>query len=349
MSFPPLGHGIHLPHVDIDHLTRDVVHGAEVAFKHVTGLKRMPAASGGTDTLRLIADSNFRTVDLEPGGKRVLILIHGILDRVFGTAFLPILCRHDFLRRAHAHYGGGVFGFDHLTLSESPLENALQLLSLIPHGAQVDIICHSRGGLVARALIEHPALADQRRAKDIQIGHVVFVGAANQGSILASKDNLPHLLSVFGAHGKDSPDHIEREISRLRRQIVTLLAGLLGARADALPGVAALVPESELIRVLNASTHTANPEVSFVRANFGGTTDPLLRHLEPLSRNGFGTTLNDLVVPFAGMANLGPRTPARLEEHVLDDTVAPQGKWYHLNYFDSPDVLEFIARRLDVP
>ncbi len=49
-------------------------------------------------------------------------------------------------------FDGGVYGFEHRTLSESPIENALQLARALPAGAKVNLVSHSRGGLVADLL-----------------------------------------------------------------------------------------------------------------------------------------------------------------------------------------------------
>ena len=57
-----------------------------------------------------------------------------------------------------------VLGFEHWTLSKSPEENTKLLLEQLPKTwamngdpdapLELDIICHSRGGLAVRALIE---------------------------------------------------------------------------------------------------------------------------------------------------------------------------------------------------
>ncbi|HZP87970.1 MAG TPA: CHAT domain-containing protein, partial [Burkholderiales bacterium] len=61
------------------------------------------------------------------------------------------------------HFTGGIYAFEHRTLSESPIENAIELARALPQGAHVSLVSHSRGGLVADlmclgdfdALIEH--------------------------------------------------------------------------------------------------------------------------------------------------------------------------------------------------
>jgi hypothetical protein len=65
-------------------------------------------------------------------------------------------------------YGDRVYALDHLTLSRSPLENALTLVSALPVGARVHLVTHSRGGLVAEALV--------RGSADIDSNLRVFAG-----------------------------------------------------------------------------------------------------------------------------------------------------------------------------
>ncbi|WUI60523.1 hypothetical protein OG774_22620 [Actinomycetospora sp. NBC_00405] len=51
-------------------------------------------------------------------------------------------------------YDGRIIAFDHPTASVPPEQNAKALLRLIPDDVhlELDIVCHSRGGLVARIL-----------------------------------------------------------------------------------------------------------------------------------------------------------------------------------------------------
>jgi hypothetical protein len=50
------------------------------------------------------------------------------------------------------HFGDNIFAFEHHTLSASPIENALQLAKALPKGACLNLVSHSRGGLVADLL-----------------------------------------------------------------------------------------------------------------------------------------------------------------------------------------------------
>jgi CHAT domain-containing protein/pimeloyl-ACP methyl ester carboxylesterase len=49
-------------------------------------------------------------------------------------------------------FGERVFGFEHRTFSESPIDNALALAELLPAKARLSLVTHSRGGLVGDLL-----------------------------------------------------------------------------------------------------------------------------------------------------------------------------------------------------
>ncbi len=49
-------------------------------------------------------------------------------------------------------FGDRIFGFEHRTFSESPIDNALQLAETLPAGARLSLVTHSRGGLVGDLL-----------------------------------------------------------------------------------------------------------------------------------------------------------------------------------------------------
>lgn len=90
---------------------------------------------------------------------RILLLVHGTFSSTDG-GFAQLAAAGSgraFLEGALTEYDA-VIGFDHRTLSVDPLTNARDLFDLLcaraPRGATVDIVTHSRGGLVARALVE---------------------------------------------------------------------------------------------------------------------------------------------------------------------------------------------------
>jgi hypothetical protein len=339
----------------------DVLVAAAESLYKVPGMKKLPAASafpeypaplGDPGTLLHVGAGffqDFGRTDEIAGSSRALLIVHGILDRVYGFALSPLLIWGDLLGRLHELYGGRVYAFDHPTLSKGPLENARDLLALLPDGVQLDILCHSRGGLVTRCLLEHPEMRGKLDAKRIHVGRVIFMAAANQGSRLAAPNHLADMLNVFAGFGSISPVPLVRDTLRAASDLMLQTLHAISVDANALPGVAALIPGNPLIRELNASPLPASGHYSFIRANFDHTTERLLKPVEAASDRGFGTELSDLVVPFDGVIGVGRRSEARPD--VVPDVAGlgtpmkPQGHWHHLNLLDSQPVRDFIIGR----
>ncbi len=80
-------------------------------------------------------------------GKPMLVLIHGTASYTLGS-FADLRENQDTWDKLQQRFPGGIFGFEHRTISESPSENARALLEALPKGARVSLLTHSRGGLV---------------------------------------------------------------------------------------------------------------------------------------------------------------------------------------------------------
>lgn len=81
-----------------------------------------------------------------------LVFIHGLGSSTLGS-FGDLLADQRMLWPAlQRRFAGGIYAFEHRTLSESPIESALQLLAALPEGIEVSFVAHSRGGLVADLL-----------------------------------------------------------------------------------------------------------------------------------------------------------------------------------------------------
>ncbi|MGQ0593949.1 MAG: CHAT domain-containing protein [Gammaproteobacteria bacterium] len=87
----------------------------------------------------------------------LLIFIHGTASHTLG-AFRDLRvpgASTDWEPLAR-QFGERVFGFEHRTFSESPIDNALALAHALPAGARLSLITHSRGGLVGDLLCLGP-------------------------------------------------------------------------------------------------------------------------------------------------------------------------------------------------
>jgi hypothetical protein len=131
---------------------------------------------------------------------KILLFIHGTFQSTVGsygmlTSTAP---GQNFLKSAAGSYDA-VIGFDHRTLSRDPLENAIDLLARLSaqHLANtptIDIVSYSRGGLVARSLIEYLLPSSTWH---VDIGRVVFVGATNAGTLLAEPENWKDFVDLY--------------------------------------------------------------------------------------------------------------------------------------------------------
>ncbi|MEO8496617.1 MAG: hypothetical protein ABI614_16235 [Planctomycetota bacterium] len=133
---------------------------------------------------------------LSPEAKRTpsaLLLIHGTISKTAS----PVNGLGDkFLDWAREHYGI-VLGFDHWTLSKDPQQNAemlaeqLQLMAPeLLENRRLDIITHSRGGLVARAFCE---LGGHEKA----VRNLIFLGTPNCGTDLAKSENWGRMADTL--------------------------------------------------------------------------------------------------------------------------------------------------------
>ncbi|NMG73565.1 DUF7379 domain-containing protein, partial [Aromatoleum diolicum] len=83
----------------------------------------------------------------------MLLFIHGTGSHTLG-GFKDLRsggAAGDWEPLAH-RFGERIFGFEHRTFSESPIDNALQLARALPAGARLSVVTHSRGGLVGDLL-----------------------------------------------------------------------------------------------------------------------------------------------------------------------------------------------------
>ena len=127
---------------------------------------------------------------------RILLLIHGtfsntekLIDDLKQTA--------AFMGRIAAAGYTQIVGFDHFTVSRAPFVNAAELAVLFANStAELDILCHSRGGLVTRWFAEMLDRQPGRRRR------IVFVGCPLQGTSLADPGSIRRGLTLMTNVGK---------------------------------------------------------------------------------------------------------------------------------------------------
>jgi hypothetical protein len=115
------------------------------------------------ELIRSVTPDNYRSQVTDPfqnwsalNGQRSLLVVHGILSST--NEMLSCLPKSA-MEELHRHYGGRVIAFDQITVSRSPEDNARHFLETLRRQAPTgrfdfDILCHSRGGIVSRTLVE---------------------------------------------------------------------------------------------------------------------------------------------------------------------------------------------------
>lgn len=294
---------------------------------------------------------------------RVLLFVHGTFSSTVGSfgALGVVPQGRDFLARVRASHDV-VLGFDHATLSVDPLANAKDLLKRLrrikwPRPPHIDIIAFSRGGLVARSLIEHLLPGSGWKAT---IGRVAFVGCTNGGTQLAEPDNWHRFA-----------DHYTN-LALAATRVLSLLPGVQGASTiasgvirgvgvlvkalasaaitdGAVPGLAAMEPDGAFVTTINGmqpgQPSPANAQYFAVTSDFeagkalrsGGVPElppKLLMRIADWGADELYGEPNDLVVHVRSMTQIDPDLGT-----FVKDTLAygSNGVVYHTNYFTRED------------
>lgn len=292
---------------------------------------------GSTALLNLLN----RPAQAENGERRALVFLHGAFSQGH-SAFneLP----PELVDALHRKYGGRVVAFDHPTMSASPVENAqrfVQLLSPEVNNLTFDCICHSRGGLVARALAKELAGHGQQ----LSLGKVIFCASPNYGTPLADGSRWRQLLDQVSTALNLLPPPAAAVTSVLEG-LVTAVKIVGAAAVDGLPGLSAMNPA--LLKA-PADTDLNNKLFYGICTNY-----------EPSLSSGLALLLrdeavdvqmgeaNDLVVPTVGVLSSGAVLDTPLSPgHVF--VFPPGDKVAHFNYFAQPETQERLKRWLNVP
>ncbi len=228
---------------------------------------------------------------------RVLLIVHG----TFGKAAKPTgSLGEEFLDWARSRYRA-VIAFDHWTLSKTPEQNAQMLWDLLDpelhRGHKLDVITHSRGGLVARAFVELLGHGDAVR-------RVVFVGTPNAGTNLANPKNWGRAADLLVNFVHSDPLGLYGALSGMLVQLIVRQG------EKEIPGLLAqnpmmLGPNDFLARLQAKGAFPADVSYAAVAANYEPHEE---FNLKSLADKTFDTAVdaffphaNDLVVDTASV------------------------------------------------
>ena len=128
--------------------TKVLMAAIEKRLDQQPGLYRWVGASGKPADLAAV-DLNDPKQPAPSPARPMLVFVHGTASSTLGSFGDLRTGDRDLWGMLTARFTGGIFAFEHRTLSESPIENAIALANALPQGAQVCLVSHSRGGLVA--------------------------------------------------------------------------------------------------------------------------------------------------------------------------------------------------------
>ncbi|MEX0749208.1 MAG: CHAT domain-containing protein [Dehalococcoidia bacterium] len=248
-----------------------------------------------------------------------------------------------------------VLGFDHVTLSEDPLQNAEDLLKRLtaakwPQPPEIDVVAYSRGGLVARSFLETVLPGSGWSPR---IGRAVLVACTNNGTRLAEPDNWRTFIDLYTNLSAGA----SRAIAVLPHgalAAVVLSEAIQGAGAlvkyvathavsdGGVPGLSAMEPDGKFVVTLNKTQEgqqtaeaaeyfaiTSDFEPELMGAN-GALPSRLLTFLKDGLIDQLMQLPNDLVVDTTAMTIVDPHA-GQFVKDTLD--FGSNGDVFHTNYF----------------
>ncbi len=230
------------------------------------------------------------------GEGRSLLFVHGTFGRAH-SAFGGL--DPATMATLHERYDGRVFAFDHFTLAHDPDENVRRLVERLPDDAtlDLDVVCHSRGGLVSRVLAERQS-ALSLGARSIRVGTVVFVASPNAGTALADPDHMGALVDSYTNLLNFVPDN---PVTEVLDGVVTVAKLLAVGVARGLDGLQAMRPGGPFLGDLNALNGRGDTRYLALGADYRATEPGLAAWVKDrLMGQVFGAE-NDLVVPTASV------------------------------------------------
>ncbi|UJS20909.1 MAG: caspase family protein [Candidatus Brocadia sp.] len=286
--------------------------------------------------------------DLVKGNKKALLFIHGTGSSLEGGYEDVPPAILETLKDTYPV----ILGYDHFTLSKTPLENAREMLMKLKEsgisdvGLKFDVITHSRGGLVLRSLVE---LTDEGYR---YVDRVTMVACPAGGTSLAdtskwdSLSKMVNLLTNIFFFAGGAPMKI----------FFSLVGGLVKflsqkIKDQSIPGIWAMDPHSDFINTLNKKGTDVKGVVTYdtIGSEFepsgisaGGVRDDII---DGIADAFFGAP-NDLVVDTEKMIVDWPK--GIQGKKTLSHAFQPADHVYHLNYFKQAETYRKISEFFEV-
>ncbi|NNF33271.1 MAG: hypothetical protein HKN68_04140, partial [Saprospiraceae bacterium] len=305
---------------------------------------------------------------------RLLLFIHGTVSN-FDMGFSGM----DGVEYSeiYDHYNGQVYAYIHHTLTKSPIENVSDLLNEIDKNVSIDIISHSRGGIVADVLARcdyrNEIIGFTEEEMDIikkemdglelsdllidkeksEVDHMKSINrkapkrkiTVNKIVRVACPASGTILLSTRIDHFLNSllyliGLHIGGKWNFFYDQFKSFLLHMVAAKADVevLPGLWSMVPDSAFQKINNNDFKLSGELISITGDS--NLSSNVIHSLKVILTNLFYWESNDFVVHTASM-NKG--LALRKKNQFIP---VPDDEIDHFKYFSKKDNLEIIAAAL---
>lgn len=316
--------------------------------------------------------------------KPVLLFLHGTFSSTDGSFGELWESRQGYnapawLQRLFAPYGQQVLTLEHHTLTVSPVQNALQVLRLLPPHTRLHLISHSRGGLVGELLCQgvlkrrtrdsggkfldsdaifsrdelkpfEPAvresdltglqeIATLLQDKQIRVERFARVACPSRGTVLASEHLEDNLSLIFNVLNFIPAPRFQMLAEFVR--MVLMATARKRTDPQELPGLEAMMPGSPLVRLLNRPDVQLDSDITVIAGDMKAST--LLGRLKEWATQRFFGEENDFVVNTAGMYGGAQRLQGmRFYLDQGDDSS-------HFGYFRKNEVRERLISALTHP
>jgi hypothetical protein len=195
-----------------------------------------------------------RLTDLDDDGWKgladgaALLFVHGTFSTTEGGfGRLPA----DTRKELHRRYQGRVIAYDHPTIADDPMENARKFFEIVgDRSLKLDIVCHSRGGLVSRSIAERPGDLAQL-APGVDVRSIILVGVPNNGTILAEAKHWNELLDRFTTLLNFLPGP---GVSDMLESVLAVVRSIAVQTVENLEGLDSMAPHGDFVKRLNVAT-----------------------------------------------------------------------------------------------
>jgi hypothetical protein len=323
-------------------------------------------------------NSDFKLRVFVPDGqdKPYLLLIHGTASSAMGS--FQDLKGTALMKFITDTYGDRVLAFQRNTLTENPIENTKDLIEALPKKCKLHLITTSSGGMVGELLsrfcnldesakgftaselkilstgypAEFPSMLQtiekikqQLVNSSIVIEKFIRIACPAGGSTLASK-RLDHFFNF-------TLNLIGLGTGLALNPVFSAFKGLIAAiidkknKAEILPGLEVLNPESPFIKVLNSASDPANPDGTILIKNslviIAGSTTPALKisALPAIASRLFFRHKNDLIVDTQSMS-MGTHRSGRVQKFIFEDADIN-----HFSYIENNTTNNLIRQALE--